>query len=138
MYAMVLFVLSVLSSPTGVPRSAPQQGADKDAIQRVLRAYLDVTDKKDEAAIARAFHPSAKLMSAGENGLREMSQSEWWQRVSRIPGPVNRKSAISLVDVTGLAAVARIDFERSSDYLALLKIGGVWKIVNKALSTSLP
>jgi hypothetical protein len=138
MYAMVMFVLSALSSPTGLPRSALNQGEDKDAIQRVLRAYLDVTDKKDQAAIARAFHPSAKLMSAGQNELREMSQSEWWQRISRIPGPVKRKSAVSFIDVTGLAAVARIDFERSSDYLALLKIGGVWKIVNKTLSTSLP
>jgi len=111
---------------------------EKTAIEKVVRDYIFVTDKKDQEAIKRAFHPSAKLMSVGKDGLREMSQEEWWGRVSRIPGKgVERKSKIAMVDVKGLAAVVRVDFDKSSDYISLLKINDEWKIVNKMLSTKL-
>lgn len=44
---------------------------------------------------------------------------------SSIPGTaVERSSKISLIDMNGLAAVVRVDFDRSSDYRSLLKIGG--------------
>ncbi|MEW6737674.1 MAG: nuclear transport factor 2 family protein [Acidobacteriota bacterium] len=111
--------------------------SDKEAIKKVIQDYLDVTDKKDYDALKRAFHPTGKLLSVNKTGLREMSQEEWWSRVSRIPGNIKRVSQISLIDIRGLAAVVRVDFEKSSDYISLLKINGEWKIVNKTLSTML-
>ena len=137
--ALFLCASPVLPASGGEAPAPSSSSLDKDreAIRQVLRRYLDVTEKKDQGAIAEAFHPAAKLLLVGKNGLREMSQSEWWERVSRIPGTVERKSTIALVDVTGIAAVARIDFERSTDYFSLLKIDGHWKIVNKVLSTPL-
>jgi hypothetical protein len=114
--------------------SARTPEGDQDAIRRVVQHYLDVTDKKDEPSIARAFHPDAKLMSPGDTGLRQMTLAEWWARVSRIPAPVPRKSSIALLDVTDMAAVVRVDFGASTDYLSLLKLDGEWKIVNKILS----
>lgn len=110
---------------------------EREAIRRVIQYYIDVTDKKDAESIKRAFHADTKLMSAGNNGLTQLSLDEWWGRVSRIPGKIERKSRITVLDVTGLAAVAKVDFERSTDYMTLLKINGEWKIVNKVLSTSL-
>ena len=104
-------------------------------MRKVVQDYLAVTDKKDYEALKRAFHPSAKLMSVSRAGLREMSLEEWWGRVSAIPGQVVRPSRIPLIDVRGVSAVARVDMEKSSDYISLLKINGEWKIVNKTLST---
>jgi hypothetical protein len=148
----VLFIVAVFSwliiadySPFHFAPAAGQTNAtaekngeaEKTAIEKVVKDYVSVTDKQDREAIERAFHPSAKLMSVGKEGLREMSQEEWWGRISKIPNPKERKFNISLIDMKGLAAVVRVDFETSSDYLSLLKINGNWKIVNKTLSTQL-
>jgi hypothetical protein len=119
------------------PPVIEDQSADQAAIKVVVQQYLDVTDKKDAESIKKAFHADAKLLSVGKNGLNQMTQEEWWQRVSRIPGKVERTSKIALIDVKGIAAVVRIDFERSTDYLSLLKINDEWKIVYKTLSTKL-
>ena len=123
--------------PQAASGQSPSDEAEKEAVRKVVQDYLAVTDRKDYAAMKRAFHPSAKLMSVSRAGLREMSQEEWWGRISSIPGQVVRSSQIPLIDVRGVAAVARVDFEKSSDYVSLLKINGEWKIVNKTLSTAL-
>lgn len=110
---------------------------ETEVIRQVIRQYLDVTDKKNAEGIKKAFHPDTKLMSVGKNGLNQMSLDEWWGRISRIPGQVERTSQVTVLEVSGLAAVVKVDFGRSKDYLSLLKINGEWKIVNKVLSTSL-
>lgn len=125
------------SAAVGSPPVVEDQSADKEAIKVVVQQYLDVTDKKDFESIKKAFHPDARLMSVGKNGLNQMTQDEWWQRVSKIPGTVQRTSRISMIDVTGIAAVVKIDFGRSADYLSLLKVNDQWKIVNKTLSSKL-
>jgi hypothetical protein len=125
------------SASVEIPPAVEDQSADKEAIKRVVQQYLDVTDKKDFDSIKKAFHPDAKLLSVGKIGLNQMTQEEWWQRISRIPGKVERTSNIVMIDVTGLAAVVKIDFGRSTDYLSLLKVNDEWKIVNKILSTKL-
>jgi hypothetical protein len=115
----------------------PSTREDETAIRQVIQHYLDVTDKKDGEAIKRAFHPDTKLLSVGKNGLNQMSLDEWWGRVSRIPGQAQRKSQVAVLEVSGLAAVVRIDFGRSKDFVSLLKVNGEWRIVSKILSTSL-
>ena len=119
------------------PAQAADQSAEKEAIKLVVRQYLDVTDNKAQENIAKAFHPTTKFFSVGKGTINQMTLDEWWQRISRIQGKVERTSTIALIDVTGIAAVVRVDFGRSSDYLSLLKVGGEWKIVNKTLSTPL-
>jgi hypothetical protein len=135
--------LSRVAAPATAPnktviQSITQSGDnDSEAIKQVIQRYLDVTDKKDGEAIKQAFHPDTKLLSVGRNGLNQMSLEEWWGRVSRIPGQFTRKSQVTVLEVSGLAAVVKIDFGTSKDYVSLLKINGTWKIVNKILSTSL-
>ena len=119
------------------PTTTPPASNDAELIKQIIQRYLDVTDKKDNEAIKQAFHPDTKLLSVGRNGLNQMSLEEWWGRVSRIPGQVTRKSEVAILEISGLAAVVKIDFGTSKDFVSLLKINGEWKIVSKVLSTGL-
>jgi len=117
---------------------AVAQPSDKAAIENVIKLYLTVTDLKDSTAISKAFHPDAKLMSVGKNGeLKQMTQAEWWQRLSRITTPVVRKSNITILAISGVAATVKVEFGTSADHISLLKINEEWKIVNKTLSVIL-
>ena len=99
---------------------------------------LTVTDNKDSSAIAQAFYPEAKLMSVTKSGaLKQMTQAEWWGRISQITNPKVRKNKITILDITGVSAVVKVEFETSSDHISLLKMNNEWKIVNKTLSTIL-
>ncbi|HYE73824.1 MAG TPA: nuclear transport factor 2 family protein [Blastocatellia bacterium] len=131
--------LTRVTAPTTQPDNDVLQSANNDtaAIKLVIQRYLDVTEKKDSEAIKLAFHTDTKLLSVGKNGLNQMTLDEWWGRISRIPGKVERKSEITILDISGLAAIVKVDFGASKDYVSLLKINGEWKIVNKILSTSL-
>lgn len=114
------------------------------AVLQTLNDYLWVTDHRDRAAIRRALHPTAPLSSVTSGGaLRHMTQDEWWERVGRIPdGTPPRKSVLRLLDVAGVAALARIDItdargQACTDLLTLLKTREGWRIVSKALSVPL-
>src|SRR5688572_9048286 len=78
---------------------------DEKDILKVISQYLRVTDYKDSSAIGKSFHPHAKLMSVTKTGeLKEMTQSEWWARLSKISHPVVRKSKVTILDITGITA----------------------------------
>ncbi len=111
---------------------------EKMEVKKVIKTYLTVTDLKDSTAILKAFHPDAKLMSVNSKGeLKQMSQTEWWQRISKIVNPVVRKSKITVLDISGISAVVKVEFEKSNDLITLLKFNNEWKIVNKTLSVVL-
>lgn len=118
--------------------------AERAAVHAVLQQYLRVTDARDAAARGRALHPAALLASVTAGGaLRLMTQDEWWERVARIPeGTPPRRSTVTLIDVAGLAAVARVDItdaqgRSSSDLFTLQKTQAGWRIVSKVLSVPL-
>jgi hypothetical protein len=114
---------------------------DRAAIEAVLRTYLRVMDEQSEASIAQSFHPAALLMSVkGSGELNAMTQSTWWQRISRPGiGRVDRTSTIRYIDVVGAAAMARVDVARdgssSTDFFTLLRLKDGWRIVNKVVSS---
>ncbi len=117
---------------------AQNRDNEKMEVKKVIKTYLTVTDLKDSTAILKAFHPDAKLMSVNSKGeLKQMSQTEWWQRISKIVNPVVRKSKITVLDISGISAVVKVEFEKSNDLITLLKFNNEWKIVNKTLSVAL-
>ena len=129
----IISVIILLISP--VYLKAQVINNEKEEITRVINLYLAVTDSKDSSAIAKAFHPDAKLMSVLKSGiLKQMTQAEWWARVSKITNPKVRKSNVTILDVTGISAVVKVEFETSCDHISLLKINNEWKIINKSLS----
>ncbi len=128
---------------TAIAGSGPEQ--EREAVVATLDAYLDVVDKKRKSAIREAFHPIGVLMSVSQaGGLRVLTQDDWWERVARIPeNAPARESSIILIDVSGHAAVARIDITNgatgrtTTDYFNLQKTNDGWRIVNKTLSEPL-
>src|SRR5215216_1757054 len=100
---------------------------DREAIERVLELYVDVMDKARPENIERAFAPGALFMSVTNNGrLREMTLDEWWGRIQDGSGKRDRPHTVTVLDVSGLAAAAIVDFGTSRDYMTLLKLGGEW------------
>lgn len=142
--AVVIFLATVpamASDLDGIAGGGPT--TDRLAVLQILKIYLTVTDDKSESAIRASFHPTAYLMSVSKKGgLRTLTQDFWWERVSRIPEdtPV-REFRFRLIDVSGHAAVARIDIKNgvsgntSTDYINLQKVAAGWRIVNKTLSS---
>lgn len=127
------FILILLFSPVCLKAQVSKN--DKDDILKVINLYLTVTDHKDSSAIAKAFYKDAKLMSVTKSGdLKQMTLAEWWARVSQIPNAAIRKSKITILDITGISAVVKVEFEKSADHISLLKINNAWKIINKTLS----
>ena len=117
---------------------------ERERVVQVIHEYLRVTDYRDKRAIAKSFHPMAVLNSVtGTGALRSMSQDEWWERVSRIPPATQvRLSKFTLVEVVGVAAVARVDItdargHPSTDLFTLQRTSVGWRIVNKVLSIPL-
>ena len=115
-----------------------QMQDEKEAILKIIDQYLRVTDYKDSSAISKSFHPNAKLMSVTKTGeLQEMTQAQWWARLSRITNPVVRKSKVTVLDISGITASVKVEFETSTDIITLLKFDNGWRIVNKTLSVAL-
>lgn len=116
---------------------------DRVAVLQTLEIYLTVTDEQKYSAIRKSFHAAAYLMSVSDKGaLRSLTQDFWWERVSQIaPDTPARESTVVIIDVSGHAAIARIDIKNvssgntSTDYLNLQKVAAGWRIVNKTLSS---
>jgi hypothetical protein len=136
MKLLKLIFLTLLCLP--IIAKAQTNDEEKKNILKVISQYLRVTDYKDSSAIGQSFHPNAKLMSVtGTGELKEMSQAEWWTRLSKISNPVVRKSKVTVLDISGITASVKIEFETSTDIITLLKFDSGWRIVNKTLSVAL-
>jgi hypothetical protein len=111
---------------------------DHEGIRQVLGLYVEIMDKAKPENIERAFTPGTLFMSVNrDRSLRQMTLDEWWARIEGASGKRQREHTVTVLDVSGLAAAAKVDFGASQDYMTLLKLGGEWRIVNKVLSTSL-
>ena len=95
--------------------------------------------------IDQGFHPEFNLLGIGkENTMWKLPIDKWKEKVAdkvkkgKMPKKGDDKVTIKFldVDVTGTAAVAKIEFYIGKtltyiDYIALYKFGNDWKIVNK-------
>lgn len=131
-YFALLTLLCALAAAGWQVRDA----ADEAAARQTAQWYLDAGDTRDGALMRRAFHPDAYLLFNGDDGYTQLPFAEWVARIEQATGPARpRQAAITSVDVTGDAAVAKITIEtatmRITDYLSMLKVDGEWKIVNK-------
>ncbi len=113
--------------------------ADEAAIRQTVQYYFDGGRLRDSVALRKAFHPDARMLFAKNGKLVVVPISEYIAGVAKNklkPGEVDStKRRVSSVDVTGDAAVARVELERTdaqiTDYMSLLKVDGRWLIVNK-------
>ena len=139
---LVLFLLCTLFSPVIFA-----QDADVEAIKTTIQsAYVDgLTNEGDAEKIDKGFHPDFNLIGIGEDGSMWIYPIKQWKadvlkkvEEGKMPKTGDNKVSIKFldVDITGTAAVAKIEFYVGTvlkyiDYIALYKYGEDWKIVNK-------
>ncbi|PWJ21901.1 nuclear transport factor 2 family protein [Jannaschia seohaensis] len=112
---------------------------ERDAIERVVKDYLEGMIYGQRALLERAMHP--QCMQAGHfNGTYEFFDRETFIRSlegeeAAEPGTPYVSEILS-IDLTGDVAVVKVADEcfgtRFSDYLTIIKHEGDWQIVMKA------
>lgn len=120
-----------------VGSASAQEASDEDLVKQTVEIYLHGLKFNDVASFKKAFNPDAKLMFVSKDGrFVELTQSHWYAGFEKAAGKEEEgKLEIVTIDVTGNAASVKVreEYARSiyTDYLALLKFRGSWKIVNK-------
>jgi len=113
------------------------QSSEEAAVRRALDHYLQAHATGDGAHARLAFYPAANLYFARGDSLNTRTSEAY---AAGFPGkPAADESArrrrIVSVDVTGTAAIAKIELDypttRFIDYMSLLKIKGEWRIIAK-------
>ena len=110
------------------------QEADEEAeVRAAVQHYLIAHATGDGAHHEMVFHPEARLFWVRDDTLNTRTSAEY---IAGSPGkPADdedqRRREITMVDVTGDAAVAKVVLDYPSalftDYMSLLKIGGEWR-----------
>ncbi len=112
--------------------------ADDDAaIRATIEHYFRAHATGDGSHLLKAFRPELNMMSARDGKFAMKTRDEFIAGFGGKPAAdeAQRRREILSIDITGNAAVAklRLDYPKVvfTDYFALLKIEGEWKVVTK-------
>lgn len=109
-------------------------------IEDIIQTYFDCMYESSAEKAHAAFHSNAKITGYLEDGLHEMTVSDFANFVeSQLPSAKEKGEAIRLdilsIDIAGNTAVAQVrdDYLGMTflDTLSFLKDGGKWSIYNK-------
>ncbi len=147
MYLIKLFLTATLLQIFHTSLFSQEKSEEIDSIKSIIQtAYVDgLQNSGDVEKIDKGFHPGFNLLGVGKNNqMWKYSIIEWKKDVAKkvasgeLPRKGNKKVTINFldVDVTGTAAVAKIEFyigEKLTymDFISLYKFGANWKIVSK-------
>ncbi len=118
----------------------PSEKTDEEAIRDVLQhSYVEGMYIKRDPELLRSGLASTFVMQVFWDGeLSRSTVSEWFARMKLNGKPTAKKieSKIKVLDVTGVAAVARVDLyvnskHKYTDYFGLYKTDEGWKMVTK-------
>jgi hypothetical protein len=116
--------------------------ADFDAITQVLATLLEGESGGDVAKLKAVFHPDARMFGQIEGQRCDMPISAYFDLAASAPANSegNYQARVLSVQQTGDAAMAVVVEENCwgsasfIDYLALARVAGAWKIVNKTFA----
>jgi hypothetical protein len=134
MFAALFAAAAIAAAP------APMDPAAVKAIESVAYDYVDGQLEGDPARIARSLHPDLAKRAVRTGGdadetlaLRRMTKDELVdltkQGVLKTPREQWSRS-VRVLDITGNAAVARVETPWFVDYFHLGRFGDRWVIVN--------
>lgn len=133
---VVVVSLGLLAAVPGLS-AVRSQASEEAAVREARQHYLQGHATGHGAHYARVFHPVSNLYFVRDGQLATRTSEEY---IAGAPGhpaadEAKRKRRIVMVDVTGDAAVAKIELDYPgvlfTDYMSLLKVDGEWKIVAK-------
>ena len=130
--------LSLLFALATTP-AAGQKAANPEeaAVRAALEHYLAGHATGDGSHFGLVFHPDSKLYWVRDSAVATRTSADYMAGAPGSPAAdeANRKRRIAMVDVTGDAAVAKVELDYPdafiTDYFTLLKVNGEWKIMNK-------
>lgn len=137
MRKLILALALPLLFVTPLRAAGPSAGAEDAAVRAAIEHYFQGHATGDGAHFRKVFHPESKLVFIRDGKYASRTSEEFIAGSSGKPAAdeAQRKRTIDWIDVTGDAAVAKITLTYPAvtftDYMALLKIDGEWKIVNK-------
>lgn len=117
--------------------------SEEEAIKAVVTsAYIEgIQNRGDIENIRKGFHPSFNMLRLSDNEIKPLSIEEWIANIEKAktnnsPAPAKAEGKFISVDVTGNAAVVKLELYREdkktfTDYLVLYKFSEGWKIVSK-------
>lgn len=111
------------------------QTSDIQQIETTLNYYLEGGANNDFKTLEKAFHPKATMRHVNEEGYQEVNAVEFFRKAMKPGSKQDRRTRIISMDITGNAASAILEIVfptfKFIDHMALLKVDGEWKIVNK-------
>lgn len=111
------------------------QNTDYKDIVTTVSYYLDGGTNNDFETVKKAFHEQAMMKFITKDGYKEVNAIEFFKRVIKSGPKQNRKTRIQNITITGNIATAILEIEYETfffiDHMSLLKIDGIWKVVNK-------
>jgi hypothetical protein len=143
MKKVILFGMLFLAT---VVLNAQNNEEEKEAIKKVIQtAYVEgLQNEGDADKIDLGFHPDFNLLGIGkDNAMWKLPIADWKAKAvkkreeGKLPSDDKKVSVkFQSIDVTGTAAVAKIEFyvgEKLTyiDYISLYKFDDGWKMVNK-------
>lgn len=130
-------LILALATGSALAQTAPDPSSEEAAVRAALQHYLDGHATGEASHFEIAFHDVADLYWIADGELQTRTSAAYIDGAPGRPAEdeAERRRWIERVDVTGDAAVGTIVLDypaaRITDYMALLKIDGKWRIVNK-------
>jgi len=115
--------------------------ADQHAVRAVVADYIEAYYSGDAARMEKSLHPRyLKHTISGPESKPRMTEHTGLEMVEEVraagPAPLpasERREEISVLDVSGDIASAKLTTSHWVDYLTLAKWNGEWKIVSVVL-----
>ena len=119
------------------------QSNDEETIKQLIQtSYIDgIQNRGSSEDIRKGFHSSFTMLRLVDNEIKPLPIEEWISNLEKTkaknePAPPKAEGKFINVDVTGNAAVVKLDLFRDNkrtftDYLVLYKFNEGWKIVSK-------
>jgi len=120
--------------------------SERQAIEAVVKTYLDGLYEGDTEKLARVFHPTSALAHDMGGELKVVPRDEWLEAVRNRPTPLSqglpRHDEILQIDQAGpttafVKVKCAIPPRFFTDYLSLLKIDGRWQVAQKVFAVEI-
>jgi Putative lumazine-binding len=137
--AIALSVFALCLLPFAFAATPEKPSTDTDAVRATVTDYIQGYYTADAARMERSLHPHyLKHTISGTDGDLRMMEKTGLQMVEDIrsghPVPASERQAkITVLDVNGDIASAKLVTLHWVDYLTLSKWNGQWKIVSVVL-----
>jgi hypothetical protein len=111
---------------------------EEEAITKTVQLYFDGMVARDPARLEAAFLPQARLIGYRGEVLVVTPLTEWIQSTATgaLRDPAQYRNEIKSIRRVGKMALVEAELHWPTryyyDYLTLLEVAGVWKIVHKS------